>query len=115
MSSNNKTVAFFALLFLLVSPVIIAEDHVISQSNNGFSDIFLTVKVNDKVNFVNEDSNIHNITTFDKNVKNDHGILKPGQIQSVKFEKPGVIEVICSMHDHKRMTIFVKQSLAGNL
>ena len=103
-----------ALLILISSPVIFAEDHTVSQSAKGFSDIFLTVKVNEKVSFVNEDSAPHNVTTVEKNAKEDHGIIKPGQKQIVKFGKPGVFEVICKMHKHKKMTIFVKQSLASN-
>ena len=83
-----------------------AADVPISQKNQVFSTLALTVHAGDKVVFENDDNVTHNITVKSGDGDaDDLGLQKPGQKLSYTFDTKGVYRVICSIHPRMKMTV----------
>jgi plastocyanin len=98
------------LLLLLVpfSTNALAEDHLLSQKNRAFSTSEITVKVGDTITFVNQDEVVHNVFSVSPGLSFDIKRQAPGGQSTVKFEKPGVAEVRCSIHPKMKLIVNVK-------
>lgn len=95
-----------ALLFML--PLAgHAETHEVGQKGKAFSTPKLAVKVGDTVNFKNEDPFFHNVFSLSDAKTFDLGSYPQGQAKSVTFDKPGKVEVECSIHPEMKMVIEV--------
>ncbi len=66
------------------------------QKEKRFVPHVLAVPVGSMVNFKNEDEIFHNV--FSLNPKFDTGLSKAGVATPVKFDKPGVVELLCNIH-----------------
>jgi hypothetical protein len=66
------------------------------QKEKRFVPHVLAVPVGSLVNFKNEDEIFHNV--FSLNPKFDTGLSKAGVATPVKFDKPGVVELLCNIH-----------------
>jgi len=66
------------------------------QKEKRFVPHVLAVPVGSLVNFKNEDEIFHNV--FSLNPKFDTGLSKSGVATPVKFDKPGVVELLCNIH-----------------
>lgn len=84
-----------------------AAEHVVSQKNRAFVVGSVDAKVGDEVLFKNEDGVFHNIFSLSEGLSFDLGAYGPGLAKKLKLDKPGKIEVECSIHPRMKMVIDV--------
>ena len=82
----------------------------ISQSGLQFHPRVLTVTVGQTVDFPNADDVAHNVFSMSKAKRFKLGIYPKGESREVTFEKPGVIDLFCSIHRHMHAVIVVTPS-----
>jgi plastocyanin len=80
---------------------------VLSQSGVQFSPRVLSVVAGQTVSFPNEDDVAHNVFSMSAAKKFKLGIYPKGETREVTFEKPGVIDLFCSIHRHMHAVIVV--------
>lgn len=97
-----------ALLAALWTPAF-ALDQVIDQKDKQFSKKALKIKVGDSVEFRNSDPFAHNIFSLSDTKSFDLGSYTQGQSKKVTFDKPGTVEVECSIHPSMQMVIEVEK------
>ncbi|MGA2419298.1 MAG: methylamine utilization protein [Candidatus Acidiferrum sp.] len=68
----------------------------------------LKIKVGDVVEFRNEDPYFHNVFSLSNAKLFDLGSYAQGKSKSVKFDKPGKVEIECAIHPQMHMIIEVK-------
>ena len=83
---------------MMIASSAIAVEFEVGQRNKQFTTKNLTIKVGDTVKFTNQDPFFHNVFSMSDLKKFDLGSFPIGQTRKVKFDKPGFIEVECSMH-----------------
>jgi plastocyanin len=94
---------------------------VMSQSGVQFLPRVLTVVAGQTVAFPNEDDVAHNVFSMSSAKKFKLGIYPKGDSREVTFEKPGVIDLFCSIHRHMHAVIvvtpneFATQSAVGEM
>lgn len=86
-----------------------AADQVIDQKDKQFSKKSIKVKVGDSVEFRNSDPFAHNIFSLSDVKSFDLGSYPQGQSKKVTFDKPGKVEVECSIHPTMQMVIEVEK------
>ena len=96
-----------AALLLLGSAHVLAADHVVVLKKKVFSPESISVKVGDSVEFRNDDPVEHAVASQSEAKSFDFDPLPPGESRKVTFDKPGTVEVGCSMHDGMHLTILV--------
>lgn len=80
----------------------------ITQKDKTFSEERVTVKVGDKIKFVNDDNVTHNLTVKAPNGATKPGIQqKPGDEVELAFDAVGVSEVRCLIHPKMKMSVEV--------
>ena len=103
-----KRIALFACL-LGAGPWALAKDHTVDQKDKQFSQKTLKIKAGDAVDFRNSDSVSHNIFSLSDAKSFDLGSYPQGQSKRVTFDKPGKVEVECSIHPNMQMVIEVEK------
>ena len=89
-----------------LATVAFAADVPVSQKNQTFSTLALTVHAGDKVMFQNDDTVTHNITVKGADGDaDDLGLQKPGGVVSYKFEAKGPYRIVCSIHPRMKMMV----------
>ena len=83
---------------------------VLSQQGIQFSPRMLMVTAGQTVDMPNDDDVAHNVFSLSKAKKFKLGIYPKGQSRSVTFEKPGVIDLFCSIHRHMHAVVVVTPS-----
>ncbi len=78
----------------------------IQIKNYSYSPESITVKVGDKVTWINQDSVGHSATADDNSF--DTGVLSTGQSMNVTFSKAGTFSYHCSVHPSMKATIIVQ-------
>ena len=79
----------------------------IRQEGIEFRPRVLAVPAGSTVKFPNGDDVFHNVFSFSKAERFDLGRYPKGESKSVTFEKKGLIDVRCEVHDHMRSYIHV--------
>jgi plastocyanin len=102
----RNTASLFVFLAALSSAAW-ALDQVIDQKDKQFSKKALKIKVGDSVEFRNSDPFAHNIFSLSDTKSFDLGSYPQGQSKKVTFDKPGTVEVECSIHPSMQMVIEV--------
>jgi len=77
------------------------------RKSKAFSQKSLKVKVGDNVSFRNDDPFHHNIFSLSDVKSFDLGSYAQGQSKKVAFDKPGTVEVECSIHPEMKMVVEV--------
>lgn len=103
-----KRIALLACL-LCVGPWAVAKDFTVDQKDKKFSQNALKIKVGDTVEFRNSDSVSHNIFSLSDAKSFDLGSYQQGLSKRVSFDKPGKVEVECSIHPNMQMVIEVEK------
>jgi plastocyanin len=103
MRTTASLIAFLATL----STAAWALDQVVDQKDKQFSKKALKIKVGDSVEFRNSDPFAHNIFSLSDTKSFDLGSYAQGQSKKVTFDKPGTVEVECSIHPSMQMVIEV--------
>ena len=68
------------------------------QKEKRFVPHVLAVPLGSTVDFKNEDEIFHNVFSLSPAAKFDTGLHKGGAETPVKFDKPGVVELLCNIH-----------------
>ena len=83
---------------------------VIGQRNSRFEPDIIVVPVGSTVQFPNYDAIFHNVFSLSHAQSFDLGYYPQGQSRSVKFNRPGVVQVYCHIHSHMYAAIVVTDS-----
>ena len=86
-----------------------AAEHVVDQKDKQFSKKTLKIKVGDAVVFRNSDAVAHNVFSLSDTKSFDLGSYPQGQSKTVVFDKPGKVEVECSIHPNMQLLIEVEK------
>lgn len=86
------------------------ERATISQRGAQFRPDFLVVSVGQTVDMPNDDRIAHNVFSLSPAKKFDLGHYPQGELRSVRFDKPGVVELFCNIHENMQAVIVVAPS-----
>ena len=99
----------------------IAEKHIKSQISNlkskkalmdqrdlKFVPRVLAVLVGTTVEFPNNDKTFHNVYSSSEAKKFDLGLYAPGKSRGAKFDKAGVVKILCNVHPSMEAYVVVK-------
>ncbi len=82
----------------------------LAQKNRHFDPEIVVVPVGSTVAFPNQDPIFHNVFSLSKVKKFDLGYYPSGATRSVRFEKPGIVQVFCHIHPDMAAAIVVLPS-----
>lgn len=99
--------AIMTLGAVLVPAHSAAADFTIIQKNNAFSVHQITIKVGDRITFVNDDSATHNVYSETRGSEFDI-LQRPGRSDTVRFSRPGTVEVECAIHSDMILEVRVR-------
>ena len=77
------------------------------QKNRHFDPDLLVIPVGSTVSFPNDDPIFHNVFSLSKVKQFDLGYYPAGETRTVKFEKPGIVQVYCHIHPDMSAAIVV--------
>jgi plastocyanin len=83
---------------------------VMDQRNLTFIPHVLPVLMGTTVHFPNNDKVDHNVFSLSRAKKFSLGSYKPGEIKSVLFDKPGIVELRCDVHAEMAAYILVMKN-----
>ena len=83
---------------------------VMDQQNLTFIPHVLPVPVGATVYFPNNDQVDHNVFSLSRTKKFNLGSYKPGEIKTVSFDKPGIVELRCDVHAEMLAYIMVMKN-----
>ena len=83
---------------------------VMDQQNLAFIPHVLPIPVGSTVLFPNNDKVDHNVFSMSRTKQFNLGSYKPGQSQTVVFDKPGIVEVRCDVHAEMAAYILVMKN-----
>jgi plastocyanin len=102
----NPMVLALVIAFAGGSVVAFAAERSITQKGKAFSESVMTIKKDDVVVFVNDDSVTHNVMSTDPGNAFNIGAQPPGVSTPVTFDKAGEFTILCAIHP--RMKLLVK-------
>ncbi|MCI0418966.1 MAG: hypothetical protein L0312_07075 [Acidobacteria bacterium] len=82
----------------------------LDQRNTRFEPEILVVPVGSTVSFPNSDPVFHNVFSLSNAKQFDLGYYPAGQSRTVKFHRPGVVQVYCHLHPQMSAAILVVSS-----
>lgn len=88
-----------------------AQEHVITQENNKFSEVFMKLGHNDKIKIVNRDTVNHKISFHYKDKEQLVAELKPGMSQTIELRSPGIYDIKSHVHPEMKLTVYVPHSV----
>jgi plastocyanin len=88
-------------------PLAEPSNRTINQSGGRFEPETVVVPSGSTVAFPNFDPIFHNVFSLSKVRQFDLGFYPSGQTRSVKFDKPGVVQVYCHLHPDMNAAILV--------
>jgi plastocyanin len=77
------------------------------QLDQAFVPHVLAITVGTTVDFPNNDVTFHNVFSLSKTRSFDLGRYSRGHSKSVRFDRPGVVQVFCDIHSHMNAYILV--------
>jgi|SRR5215470_13959151 len=98
-----------ALAFVSGSAVAYATERSISQKGRAFSESAISVKKNDVVSFVNDDTIAHNVLSTGPTQEFNLGTQSPGTSTTVTFNKAGEVTVLCAIHPRMKLVVTVTE------
>jgi plastocyanin len=82
----------------------------ISQHKAAFTPHVLPIVKNTTVNWPNNDDIFHNVFSYSEAKQFDLGLYKGGESKDVLFDKPGQVEVFCSIHSSMHCIVLVLEN-----
>lgn len=79
----------------------------LEQKNRHFDPEIVVVPVGSTVSFPNDDPIFHNVFSLSKVKPFDLGYYPAGETRTVKFDKPGIVQVYCHIHPDMSAAIVV--------
>ncbi|MBL4759288.1 MAG: cupredoxin domain-containing protein [Mariprofundaceae bacterium] len=107
----KKTTLFItALAFIFtLSSIAQAQDYIINQKDKKFSQKKITIKLGEKITFVNtEDEIVHNIYSSSKGNSFEIRKQPPGSREVVEFKNKGKAKVRCAIHPKMKIKITIE-------
>ena len=104
-----KLVSLAVILLGSLAGSAFAADFLVDQKDKQFSNKLLKIKVGDAIEFRNSDPFAHNIFSLSDVKSFDLGSYPQGQSKKVIFDKPGKVEVECSIHPSMQMVVEVEK------
>jgi plastocyanin len=104
-----KLVSFAVFLLGSLAGSAFAADFLVDQKDKQFSSKSIKIKVGDTIEFRNSDPFAHNIFSLSDVKSFDLGSYPQGQSKKVVFDKPGKVEVECSIHPSMQMVVEVEK------
>jgi len=90
------------LVFITKAPAVDLDfskvKFIIDQKDLTFTPHILPVPVGATVFFPNHDKVDHNVFSLSRTKKFNFGSYKPGENKSIRFDKPGIVELRCDVH-----------------
>ena len=83
---------------------------VMDQKNLTFIPHILPIPVGATIQFPNNDKVDHNVFSMSRTKKFNLGSYKPGEIKTILFEKPGIVELRCDVHAEMSAFIMVMKN-----
>lgn len=80
---------------------------VVDQRDKTFIPHVSVVPVGSTINFPNNDTVFHNVFAYFQAKKFDLGMYPRGKTKTVKFDKPGLVAVLCNVHSDMSAYIMV--------
>lgn len=77
------------------------------QRDETFVPYVLAITVGTTVDFPNSDPVFHNVFSLSRTRPFDLGRYPAGRSKSVRFDRPGVVQVFCEIHSHMAAYILV--------
>jgi len=105
--SNEMANVVIYLEGLRGNPAASGSAGVITQREEVFSPHVLPVVTGATVEFRNEDDYFHNVFSLAKAKQFDLGRFPKGQSKSVRFDKPGIVQVFCHIHADMSAVVLV--------
>lgn len=101
-----------AVVWLEGAPALVAgkAPAVMMQRGGQFVPNFLIVVAGQTVNMPNDDQVAHNVYSVSSAKKFDLGYYAKGELKTVTFDRPGVVDVLCLLHGFMRARILVLPS-----
>lgn len=106
-NTGTRIVIAFLFLFAMNKLAWAKESHTVQQKDHKFSELFLKVKNNDVIKFVNLDSVNHKLIFSHKGRQEHMNAIEPGKTQEISFSHSGIYDVQCKHHPEMKLTIFV--------
>ena len=79
----------------------------IRQRNENFVPHVVAVTVGSTVDFPNDDPIYHNVFSLSRAKTFDLGRFPQGRSRGERFDKPGIVKVLCQIHSHMSATVMV--------
>jgi len=79
----------------------------LKQRNRRFEPEVVAVPVGSSVSFPNADPIFHNVFSLSKAKQLDLGHYPSGQSRTIRFDKPGVVELYCHLHPNMNAVVLV--------
>lgn len=102
------------LVYLTNTPPISLDltkaNFVMDQQNLTFLPHILPMPVGATVQFPNNDKVDHNVFSMSRTKKFNLGSYKPGEIKTILFDKPGIVELRCDVHAEMSAYILVMKN-----
>ena len=102
-----RGVVGLALVIAAVTAVGAGEVRV-AQKDKSFSVREVSLKVNEPLLFVNEDTVTHNVYSLSKGMEFEIRTQQPGQSDTIRFSHEGEAEVLCAIHPKMKLRVTVK-------
>ena len=109
MKKKGSWTSVVCVASLCIVSVSHAAEHLVEQKDKKFSKEILKVKVGDTIKFKNMDNFNHNIFSLSDAKSFDLGSYPQGQERSVVMDKPGKVEVECSIHPDMKMVVEIEK------
>lgn len=93
-----------------ISPDLSGAKVIIDQRNLTFIPHVLPILVGTTVHFPNNDKVDHNVFSLSRAKKFSLGSYEPGEIKTVLFDKPGLVELRCDVHAEMAAYILVMKN-----
>ncbi|MDQ3230719.1 MAG: plastocyanin/azurin family copper-binding protein [Pseudobdellovibrionaceae bacterium] len=99
----------FAFFLACQATLALAEIHKVSQKGKAFSTQTLTIKPDDSIMFLNDDTTPHNVFSSSEGMRFNLKVQLPGTRNEQKFEKPGAGEIRCAIHPGMKIKLIIKE------
>jgi plastocyanin len=105
-----RIIAFLVVLGLFgPSALALSANYTVHQRGRQFASELSTVRKDQPVIFLNDDTVPHNVFSTSSGNEFNLGSQPPGSSTEVTFTKVGQVEVICAIHPRMRTTITVTE------
>lgn len=80
----------------------------VTQQGKAFSEKQVSLAPGQAIVFINDDDVAHNVYTIINGKKEDLGLQKPAEEDTITFEIPGTYRVRCAIHPKMKMMVKVQ-------